>query len=175
MSTVPLTSAAVPASRRLRGVLSTIVVVAIVAVWAVSLRPQFLGGPTAVVVVAGTSMQPSLRTGDLVFVHERPTYRVGDIVAYRVPEGQVGEGTVVIHRITGGSATAGFVMRGDNRSSDDKWRPRPADIMGRRWFDLPTSNRFLTIAWSPVGLAAFAAAFAFSLIAFGSRKPPAPR
>jgi signal peptidase len=151
---------------------STIVVLAIVFAWAVTLRPQFLGGPTAVVIVSGTSMQPGLHTRDLVLVHRRPAYRVGDVVAYRVPDGQVGEGSVVIHRITGGSADAGFVMRGDNRSTDDRWRPRHADIMGRRWFDVPTSNRLFAVTSSPVVLAALAAAFAFALIAFGLGKPP---
>ena len=175
MSTVALTSAVPSTSRRLRSVLSTIAVVAIVAVWAVELRPQFLGGPTAIVAVSGTSMQPGLRTGDLVLVHRRRTYRVGDVVAYRVPKGQVGQGGVIIHRIRGGSATAGFLMRGDNRATDDQWRPTPADIVGRRSLHLPTSNRLFGAAFSPVGLAALAAAFTFSLIALGSQKPPARR
>ena len=168
MSTVALTSVVSSASRRLRGVMSAILVVAIVAVWAVELRPQFLGGPTTIVVVSGSSMQPGLHTGDLVLMHRRPTYRVGDVVAYRVPKGEVGQGGVVIHRIRGGSATTGFVMRGDNRSTDDQWRPTAADIVGRRWLEVPTSNQLFTALFSPLALAALAAAFTFSLIAFGA-------
>jgi signal peptidase len=158
-----------------RGIASTLIVVAIAAYWFVALRPQILGGPTSIVLVSGTSMEPKLHTGDLVLVHRRDSYRVGDVVAYRVPKGSVGAGSVVIHRITGGSAETGFVLRGDNRTTDDQWRPRPADVMGRQWVALPTSHRLLTVMWSPVGFAALAAAFAFALIAFGSGKPPEDR
>ena len=178
MSTAALASGSVPASRRLRSAVGWLAVLAIVAVWAVELRPQFLGGPTSLVLVSGTSMEPRLHTGDVVLMHRRASYRVGDVVAYRIPKGQVGEGGVVIHRIRGGSAAAGFVMRGDNRTSDDRWRPTPDDIMGRRSADLPTGSRIFRTASSPIGLAALAAAFAFCLVAFGGgsaqRRPSPP-
>src|SRR5687768_6519241 len=125
MSTIALSSGVLRSRRRIRAVVTTVIALAVAVVWTVALRPQFLGGPTAVVVVSGTSMEPGLRTGDVAIVHRRPAYRVGDVVAYEVPQGQVGEGRVVIHRITGGSATAGFVLRGDNRTTDDQWRPKP--------------------------------------------------
>lgn len=175
MTTIALTSAGRPSLRRARGALPWAVVLAIVVVWTVALRPQFLGGPTAVVLVSGTSMEPSLRTGDLVLVHRRSSYRVGEVVAYRVPRGHVGAGRVVIHRIVGGSAEAGFVMRGDNRGTDDQWRPKPADIVGRHWADVPTGHPILGALRSPIGLAALAAAFAFVFVACGSSRPAGDR
>jgi signal peptidase I len=171
MSAIAFRAAGRPSLRRIRGALLWAVVVAIVAVWTVALRPQFLGGPTAVVLVSGTSMEPSLHTGDLVLVHRRDSYRIGDVVAYRVPDGHVGERRVVIHRIVGGSAAKGFVMRGDNRGTDDQWRPKPADILGRHWADVPTSNRVFAALRSPLGIAALAAAFAFVFVACGGRRP----
>jgi signal peptidase I len=168
MSTIALRAAALARPRRVRGALLWALVLAIVVVWTVALRPQFLGGPTAVVLVSGTSMEPSLHTGDLVLVHRRPSYRVGDVVAYRVPRGNVGEGQVVIHRIIGGSAESGFVVRGDNRGTDDQWRPKPADIVGTHWADVPTGSPVLAALRSPIGLAALAAAFVFVFVACGS-------
>jgi signal peptidase I len=167
MSAVALSTARLPGPIRLRTILTTALTLALVAGWTVFLRPQALGGSTAVVVVSGTSMEPSLHTGDLVFVHRRPSYRVGDVIAYKVPQGEAGAGGVIIHRITGGSAATGFVARGDNRTTVDQWRPKPADVMGVRWVDLPTSDRRLTWLRTPAGFGGLAAAFAFVLIAFG--------
>lgn len=175
MTTIALRSAGRPALRRIRGALLWALVLAIVVVWTVALRPQFLGGPTAVVLVSGTSMEPSLHTGDLVLVHRRPSYRVGDVVAYRVPRGNVGEGQVVIHRIVGGTAESGFVVRGDNRGTDDQWRPKPADIVGTHWADVPTGKPVLAALRSPIGLAALAAAFVFVFVAWGSGRPARDR
>ena len=63
-------------------------------------RPgPFLGGPASYVIVSGHSMEPTLYTGDLVVVHQRDEYSVGDMVAFEI-EG----GSQVIHRIVGGSA-----------------------------------------------------------------------
>jgi signal peptidase I len=164
-----------PSLRPIRGALVWAVVLAIVIVWTTALRPQFLGGPTAVVLVSGTSMEPSLHTGDLVLVHKRTSYRVGDVVAYRVPRGDVGAGGVVIHRIVGGSAEAGFVVRGDNRSTDDQWRPKPSDIVGTHWADVPTGNRVFALLRSPIALAALAACFVFVLVGSGSGRPAGDR
>ena len=175
MTTIALGSSARPALRRVRSALLWALVLAIAAVWTVALRPQFLGGPTAVVLVSGTSMEPSLKTGDLVLVHRRPSYRVGDVVAYRVPRGSVGAGQVVIHRIVGGSAEAGFVVRGDNRGTDDQWRPKPADIVGTHWADVPTGNRAFAALRSPIVLAVLAAGFVFVLVACGSSRPAGDR
>src|SRR5215469_15190754 len=85
--------------------------------------PQALGGRAGWVMVSGTSMLPHLHTGDLVLVEHQSSYHVGQVIAYRVPKGQVGHGHVVIHRIIGGNGASGWNMKGDNRTAPDLWHP----------------------------------------------------
>lgn len=108
-----------------RAVVWALIAVALWQVW-----PQTVGGPMAYVQVSGTSMEPRLRTGDLVAVRRRDAYQVGDVVAYRVPDGQVGERNVVIHRLVGGDGQSGWVTLGDNRDLVDPWSPRDSDVVG---------------------------------------------
>jgi signal peptidase I len=126
--------------------------------WFLVMRPQMLGGPAAYVTVIGTSMQPSLQPGDLVVTMTAATYAPGDVVAYRVPDGDLAAGPQVIHRIVGGSADEGYILRGDNTNGPDLWRPRAADIVGRQWLVLPHAGSLLMLLRSPATLGAFAAA-----------------
>ena len=79
--------------------------------------PQSLGGRADWVMVS-------------VLVEHRSRYHVGEVVAYRVPKGQVGAGHVVIHRIIGGNGTKGWTMQGDNRTARDLWYPTNHDVIG---------------------------------------------
>jgi signal peptidase I len=142
---------------------------AAICAWAVTLAPQFLGGPAGYVVVAGNSMEPKLSNGDLAVVRRRPGYEVGDVVAFRVPPGEAGAGSLVIHRIARGSASRGYVTRGDNRSGRDLWRPREADVVGSLWFSVPKGGVAFRLLRAPVVLALVAAALAFGLVV----RPPA--
>jgi len=141
----------------LRRVVSALTLLALlVACW--FLLPEPLGGATGYLQVSGTSMEPGMHGGDLALTRRRAAYVPGDVVAFRVPEGDVGEGAVVIHRITGGSARAGFVTRGDNRDADDPWRPRQEDVVGKLWVHVPGAGRWLATMRRPPVLAALAAA-----------------
>ena len=108
------------------------------------------------VVVVGHSMEPTMHTGDLVLAWPAGTYRVGDITPYRVPKGQPGEGHLVIHRIVGGDAVHGFVMKGDNNPAPDIWTPRPADLIGRKFLLVPRLGWLLAFLRQPLVLAAMA-------------------
>jgi signal peptidase len=129
--------------------------------------PQRLGGRADWVMVSGTSMLPRLHTGDLVLVERQSSYHVGEVVAYRVPKGQVGAGFVVIHRIVGGSGTKGWRMKGDNRTAPDLWYPKKHDILGARLLRIPDAWFVLRILHMPILLGLFAGLGAFFLIAFG--------
>ncbi len=132
--------------------LATLIPVLLLASWFVLLRPGFmLNGPADYIFVSGISMEPTLYTGDLVVVRRASDYEVGDVIAFRVPEGGV-----VIHRIVGGNAAEGFVPQGDNRNEIDDWRPTPDEILGRQWFAVPGGASQLLRLGEPVhfGIAA---------------------
>jgi signal peptidase I len=141
--------------------------------WLLFLRPQVLGGPAAYVLVAGSSMEPTLAAGSLVIAFQQDEYRVGDVVVYRVPTGGPAAGRLVIHRIVGGSAASGYVMRGDNASGSDIWRPGPAEIVGRSDVVVPGVMPVLLFARSPIVAASVAAALAVYLL-LGLWATPAP-
>lgn len=138
-------------------------------VWALLLRPQTLAGPASYVVVAGHSMNPALRSGDLVIARERDTYATGDVVIYPIPDGQGGAGVRVIHRIVGGTAGAGYVTQGDNRDTADVWRPTPGQIDGKQWLRIPSAGHPLALLNSPI-LPAIAGAIATFLAITAPRR-----
>ena len=155
--------------RHLARVALTVAFVALAVAWALLLRPQALGGPAAYVIVSGKSMEPSLKNGDLVVAQKKTSYSVGDVVAYRIPKGEPGADALVIHRITGGSARAGYVLQGDNRKGEDLWRPKPRDIAGDMRVRLPRAGLLFTSVRTPLGMAVFAGLVAFFFIATAPR------
>src|SRR4051812_26082770 len=148
-------------SKRIRQALSYALVLAVVLGWAFVLRPQSLGGPAGYVLVSGHSMLPRYHTGDLVLVEKHASYHVGDVIAYHVPKGDAMAGAQVIHRIIGGSAQAGWIVQGDNRSAPDVWRPKNSDVVGAKALRVPNAVLVLQFLRSPVLLALLAACFVF--------------
>lgn len=134
--------------------------------------PQALGGRAGWVLVSGTSMLPHLHTGDLVLVEHQSTYHVGQVIAYRVPKGQVGAGHVVIHRIVGGNGRTGWKMKGDNRTAPDLWYPTNHDVIGSKALRIPDAWAVLRVLHMPVLLGLFAAFSAFFLIALARDGEP---
>jgi signal peptidase I len=140
--------------------------------WLLILGPTAIGGPATYVWVSGISMEPTLETGDLVIVRRADGYAEGDIVAFRVPQGEPGAGSLVIHRIVGGSAGTGFITQGDNKRRPDSWRPTPEDIVGSSWLVVPGAGFVVTWLREPSVFAALAAAltvFSLMLAGGGSR------
>jgi signal peptidase len=128
------------------------------------------GSPVRVVVVAGESMLPTLDSGDAVLTLRRSGYDVGDIVAYRVPAGEPGAGTVVIHRIVR-TTPEGFLLQGDNNEGLDPWTPGQGEIVGERTLTIPQLGLVVGFLRTALG-AALIAAFVTFLIALdaGERK-----
>jgi len=112
-------------------------------------RPQLLGGPAGYAVVEGTSMRPTLVAGDLVITREHARYHSGEVIAYRVPAGASLAGLPVIHRIVGGSASMGYVTKGDNRATADPWRVAPGDVIGSVGLRIPYAGTIVGVLRQP--------------------------
>jgi signal peptidase len=144
---------------------ATITIIAVVVMlWAVTLRPQVLGGPATVVAVRGSSMLPTFEHGDLVVVESVATYHVGQVVAYRVPAGEVGAGHVVIHRIVGGDAMGGFTMQGDHNTAPDPWLPKQADMVGIASFRVANAGRLVALVQQPLIMGGLASAIVVTVL-----------
>jgi len=122
------------------------------------LWPATWGGQVSYVMVAGTSMEPTLRAGDLVLVRRSSTYAPGDVVAYRSPAG------TLVHRIVGGSEEEGFALQGDNRGTTDPYRPRGDELLGKMWLRVPSGAIPLDYLRRPVNMLVLVASLAGLLL-----------
>src|SRR5699024_4956933 len=79
----------------------------------------------------------------------------GDIVTFAVPEGEPGEGALVIHRLVDRAGHT-WIPRGDNRDRGDEWRPTDTDVKGELWVHVPRGGDRLMTIMQPPWLAALA-------------------
>jgi len=142
--------------------------------WLLFLHPQTMGGRAAYVVVSGTSMEPTMSTGDLVIARKRDSYRVGDAVVFAVPEGETGAGKWIIHRIIGGSNDGGFVIQGDNRDTPDQWNPTADELVGKQLVHVPSVGRWLPVLSSPLVVGTSVAMMAMWAVATSGSKKSKP-
>jgi signal peptidase I len=107
--------------------------------------PIPLGGSTSYVVTHGISMEPRFHTGDLAIVRGKPSYHVGEIVAYHNKMLH----TVVLHRIIGREG-ARYVFKGDNNNFIDPERPRASQLIGALWLHIAGGGKRLQSLKSPL-------------------------
>ena len=110
---------------------------------ALLLWPATLGGRLGLVMVAGTSMEPTYELGDAVITWREPV-EVGDVILYRIPHGVHGEGNPVIHRVVGGDGW-GWTTQGDNMQLADDWYPSDLDVLGVAKLKVPLGGEFLAL------------------------------
>jgi signal peptidase I len=106
---------------------------------------SFQGSVKARVVLTG-SMAPTINPGDVILTTPATniTPKIGSIVAY---VGRRFDGTAVgvfSHRIIGGNAQTGFIVKGDNNPDPDIQKPKIPDITGVVIFVIPLIGKFLT-------------------------------
>ena len=96
-------------------------------------------------VVLTDSMAPTIKAGDIVLLdpttHSVP--KIGDVAAYTGRRFDGTEVGIFTHRIIGGDAVNGFIMKGDNNPSPDVQRPKVADVSGVVVFKLPFIGKVL--------------------------------
>ena len=107
------------------------IVLAMFALFFITLGPSQYVGPVTYVITRGISMEPVFVQGDLVLLRTSTSYTVGDIVGFRTPDI-----SLVVHRIIGMEGDR-FVTQGDNNSVEDRYRPELADMVGELWLHFP--------------------------------------
>ena len=125
------------------------------------LWPVNFGGTARFIMVQGKSMEPTFHLGDAVIVKTLDDPQVGDIVVFRIPKGEPGEGGFVVHRLYEIRPDGTFVTKGDNRRVPDPFHVTAADIMGTPAWTLPQVGRGIMALSNP-----FVLGGAIGLIAF---------
>jgi signal peptidase I len=116
-----------------------------VAIW-LAAGPAQLGGPAHYVMVDGLSMEPTYHQGDLVLTQAKPSYAVGEVVAY-LPD--IGQRFPVIHRIVATEGEGHYITQGDNRAQPDGWLATDANIYGAAWLHVPYGGTVITFLRQP--------------------------
>ena len=114
--------------------------------------PSSLGGRTRLIVVEGHSMEPTIHFGDLVITWDDNNPKVGDIIVYHVPAGQVGAGQLIIHRVKSIRPNGTYETQGDNKKEPDVFEITNHDIVGSPVTSLPHVGRLIGISSSPLVL-----------------------
>ena len=125
---------------------------AMVAVLVYLAWPAQLGGHLSLVVVSGHSMDGTYRSGDLLMAWPHADYNVGEIVVYKVPDGEPASGLRVVHRIIE-KKDGHFTSQGDNRTTPDFWRPTVDNVVGHPFLRIRAGGVALKWLLSPIALA----------------------
>jgi signal peptidase I len=157
-------------AKRARPISGYVAFALIALLWALFLRPQWLGGSTAFITVRGDSMLPTYQNGDFLMVAAQATYGPGDIVAYKVPQAEVGAGHVVVHRIKDAQDGA-FVIQGDNNPEPDPWSLSTSNMVGRVVVRIPGLGSVIEMALSPTIAATIAASVMVMFLVARATKP----
>jgi signal peptidase len=132
--------------RRYLGVLGNVMIWIIVFIDAWFLWPTSLGGDTSLVIVSGSSMEPTYFAGDLVIARDiEPS--IGDVIVY-APE-SLG-GSQVVHRIIGGDAESGWQLQGDNNDFVDPFTPVADEVNGVVVVHYTNLGRLSALLLSPI-------------------------
>jgi hypothetical protein len=71
----------------------------------------------------------------------------------------------------GGSAATGYITQGDNNPYRDVWRPKPQNVIGKRWFLVPKAERLLLALRTPWLIALLAGGLAaWVVLGIGKKK-----
>jgi signal peptidase I len=145
-----------------------VAIVLVLGAWLLFAPPP-LGLSTRYAVVEGSSMEPGLSRGDLVFVRAGGKLAVGDVVLYR----DQSMGVRVLHRVTA-VEDGRLVLQGDANDFLDDARPLPSEVIGTYWFSVPRAGA--VVLWLAQPLHAALLAFILTLVALaggGAARPAA--
>jgi signal peptidase I len=106
---------------------------------------SYAGVMKARIVLTG-SMSPAIKAGDMIITlpvkYHEP--KKGEVVAYTARRFNGDAVAVFSHRIIGGDAKDGFIVKGDSNKSPDVQKPKLNDITGTVIFIIPYIGTLLT-------------------------------
>lgn len=88
-----------------------------------------------VVIITGSSMEPTLVPGDICITWKGSGVQVGDVILFRKPQSRA-----VVHRVVGIEEGPRFRTRGDANEVDDRESLGPEAIVGRVVWVLPLGS-----------------------------------
>lgn len=119
--------------------------IVLLAVVIVSSNSSVFFGYKSFVVLSG-SMEPSIRIGDLVVVHQQIEYLPHDVITFNSENGHI-----VTHRVVSNNGGS-IVTKGDANRTEDDGLIEPRSIIGRVVFSVPQAGRLVGYAKSPFGI-----------------------
>jgi signal peptidase len=139
------------ANRALVSALVLVVVLAVVAPFAVFGVPQLVGADRSYVVLSG-SMEPYMSAGDAVIVAAGPaaSIRQGDVITYQ-RGGDIPTTHRVVERVTDEQGVA-FRTMGDANEDPDPALVRPASVVGEVVLVIPYIGYVVQFANTPIGI-----------------------
>lgn len=109
------------------------------------------GAAVKVFSVRSGSMEPTIGTGSLIIVWQRPRYGVGDVITLRTRDKSVPSVTHRIVSVRESEAGPVFTTKGDNNEEADI-EPVPAgDVVGKLLFSIPLLGYAVTFAQTKTG------------------------
>lgn len=94
--------------------------------------------------VTGGSMEPTIESGALVFVHDTGDYAAGDVVTF------TRSGETITHRVVRETAD-GYVTRGDANDDADDWRVTDDQVAGEVVASVPRYGGLLAFVGTATG------------------------
>ncbi|WP_152042422.1 signal peptidase I [Salinigranum salinum] len=140
--------------------LGVVLLIALVAPFAMYAAPQTIGATESYVVMSG-SMEPAIQTGDVIFVYDRDpsTIEEGDVITYNL-DGQRTEVTThrVVDIVENEEGQRVFVTKGDANEDPDPYRVPSDAVIGVMPTDgiparVPFLGHALLFAQSKLGIA----------------------
>jgi signal peptidase I, archaeal type len=108
-------------------------------------------GYRALIVLSG-SMEPTIKTGSLIFIKKEKNYKKNDVVSYG---SVVRKNAIVTHRIIDIIKKQNikyFILKGDANKSRDLYPVPATAVLGKFIFAIPFLGYFISFAKTPLGL-----------------------
>jgi len=107
--------------------------------------------PFRTFIVQSGSMEPTIMTGDIIFIRQDRGFGIKDIITYQDPKGHI-----VTHRIIKTEKLANgsleFITQGDNNEDPDQYTTPPKRVLGIHWFTIPKLGYGLVYIRSFMGI-----------------------